>query len=91
MSILVNEKTRVVVQGITGAEGTFHAQRMQEYGTRITAGVTPGKGGTTHLGVPVFNTVAEAVKKPGPTPSPSSSPPSPAPTPLWRPPKPESE
>jgi succinyl-CoA synthetase alpha subunit len=65
MSILVNEKTRVVVQGITGAEGTFHAQRMQEYGTQITAGVTPGKGGTTHLGVPVFNTVAEAAEKAG--------------------------
>jgi len=65
MGILVNEKTRVVVQGITGAEGTFHAQSMQEYGTRITAGVTPGKGGTTHLGVPVFNTVAEAAEKAG--------------------------
>jgi succinyl-CoA synthetase alpha subunit len=61
MSILVNERTRVAVQGITGAEGTFHAERMLEYGTKIVAGVTPGKGGTKHLGLPVFNTVAEAV------------------------------
>ena len=65
MSILIDEKTRVVVQGITGGEGTFHAQRMQEYGTAVVAGVTPGKGGQTHLGVPVFNSVAEAVEKEG--------------------------
>jgi succinyl-CoA synthetase alpha subunit len=65
MSILVDEKTRVVVQGLTGSEGTFHAQRMVEYGTRVVAGMTPGKGGTTHLGVPVFNTVAEAVRAEG--------------------------
>jgi len=65
MSILIDEKTRVVVQGITGGEGTFHAQRMQEYGTKVIAGVTPGKGGQTHLGVPVFNSVAEAVEKEG--------------------------
>ncbi len=65
MSIIVDEKTRVVVQGITGGEGTFHTQKMQEYGTKVVAGVTPGKGGTTHLGVPVFNTVAEAVEKEG--------------------------
>ncbi len=61
MSILIDKKTRVVVQGITGGEGTFHAQKMIEYGTNVVAGVTPGKGGTTHLGVPVFNTVADAV------------------------------
>ncbi len=61
MSILIDEKTRVVVLGITGGEGTFHAQRMIEYGTKVVAGMTPGKGGTRHLGVPVFNTVAEAV------------------------------
>ena len=60
MSILLDEKTRVVVLGITGGEGTFHAQKMIEYGTRVVAGMTPGKGGTKHLGVPVFNTVAEA-------------------------------
>jgi len=61
MSILVDKTTRVVVQGLTGHEGTFHAQQMVDYGTKIVAGVTPGKGGTKHLGVPVFNTVAEAV------------------------------
>jgi len=65
MSILIDKKTRVVVQGITGGEGTFHAQKMIEYGTKVVAGVTPGKGGTTHLGVPVFNTVADAVKETG--------------------------
>jgi succinyl-CoA synthetase alpha subunit len=65
MSILIDRNTRVVVQGITGGEGTFHAQRMIEYGTKVVAGVTPGKGGTRHLEVPVFNTVAEAVAKEG--------------------------
>ena len=65
MSILADEKTRVVVQGLTGGEGTFHAQRMMEYGTKVVAGMTPGKGGTTHLGVPVFNTVAEAAREAG--------------------------
>jgi succinyl-CoA synthetase alpha subunit len=65
MSILIDKKTRVVVLGITGGEGTFHAQRMIEYGTKVVAGMTPGKGGQTHLGVPVYNTVAEAVEKEG--------------------------
>jgi succinyl-CoA synthetase alpha subunit len=65
MSILIDENTRVVVQGITGGEGTFHTERMQEYGTKVVAGVTPGKGGQTHLNVPVYNTVEEAVKKEG--------------------------
>jgi succinyl-CoA synthetase alpha subunit len=65
MSILIDEKTRVVVQGITGGEGTFHTQKMVEYGTKVVAGMTPGKGGTTHLGIPVFNTVAEARLKAG--------------------------
>ncbi len=65
MSILIDEKTRVVVQGITGGEGTFHTQKMQEYGTKVVAGVTPGKGGQTHLGVPVYNTVAKAVDNEG--------------------------
>jgi succinyl-CoA synthetase alpha subunit len=65
MSVLVNEKTRLIVQGLTGREGGFHAGQMIEYGTKIVGGVTPGKGGTTHLGVPVFNTVAEAVKATG--------------------------
>ena len=63
MSVLVDEKTRVIVQGLTGREGTFHAQQMIEYGTKVVAGVTPGKGGTKHIGVPVFDTVADAVKK----------------------------
>ncbi len=61
MSILVNKKSRVVVQGITGGEGTFHTRQMIEYGTKVVAGVTPGKGGTIHEGVPVFNTVKDAV------------------------------
>jgi len=65
MSILIDEKTRVVVQGITGGEGTFHTQKMVEYGTKVVAGMTPGKGGTTHIGIPVFNTVAEARLKAG--------------------------
>src|ERR1700735_3469307 len=65
MSVLIDKDTRVVVQGITGREGSFHAQQMLDYDTKVVAGVTPGKGGTKHLGVPVFNTVAEAVAKTG--------------------------
>src|ERR671931_1193219 len=65
MAILVNRTTRVVVQGITGKEGAFHAARCKEYGTRVIGGVTPGKGGTTHEGFPVWNTVEEAVKQAG--------------------------
>ncbi len=65
MSILVDENTRLVVQGITGREGTFHTQQAIAYGTKVVAGVTPGKGGTTGAGVPVFNTVREAVEKTG--------------------------
>jgi succinyl-CoA synthetase alpha subunit len=63
MSILVDKKTRLVVQGITGGEGSFHTEQMIEYGTKVVAGVTPGKGGTNFNGVPVYNTVAEAVKE----------------------------
>lgn len=61
MAILVNRSTRVLVQGMTGAQGTFHSERAIAYGTKIVAGVTPGKGGARHLGLPVFNTVREAV------------------------------
>ena len=63
MSILVGNKSKIVVQGITGSEGTFHSHQMIEYGTNIVAGVTPGKGGQEHLGKPVFNSVKEAVDK----------------------------
>jgi len=65
MSILVDENTRVVIQGITGRDGTFHAKAMLEYGTKVVAGVTPGKGGQKVEGIPVFNTVAEAVRETG--------------------------
>ena len=65
MPILVDTSTRVVVQGITGKEGAFHAARCKEYGTQVVGGVTPGKGGTTHEGFPVWNTVAESVAKEG--------------------------
>ena len=65
MSILVNEMTKVIVQGLTGREGSFHASQMIEYGTKVVGGVTPGKGGTLHNEVPVFNTVADAVKQTG--------------------------
>ena len=65
MSILVDKNTRLLVQGITGKEGTFHMLQMREYGTNVVAGVTPGKGGTTHEGVPVFNTVADAAEATG--------------------------
>ena len=63
MSILVNENTKVICQGFTGSQGTFHSEQAIDYGTRMVGGVTPGKGGTIHLGLPVFNTVNEAVKE----------------------------
>ena len=68
MSILVDKNTKVICQGFTGKQGTFHSEQAIAYGTKMVGGMTPGKGGTTHLGLPVFDTVREAVERPAPTP-----------------------
>src|SRR3954464_383051 len=65
MSVLVGKNTKLIVQGLTGSAGTFHAKQMREYGTTVVGGVTPGKGGTTHEGFPVFDTVRDAVAQTG--------------------------
>ncbi len=67
MSILIDKETKVLIQGLTGREGSFHTEQMLAYGTKVAAGVTPGKGGQSHLGVPIFNRVADAVKETGAT------------------------
>ena len=67
MSILVDENTKVICQGLTGSQGTFHSEQAIAYGTKMVGGVTPGKGGETHIGLPVFNTVAEARERTGAT------------------------
>jgi succinyl-CoA synthetase alpha subunit len=82
MAVLLDKHTRLIVQGITGREGTFHAKAAQAYHTKVVGGVTPGKGGTTHEGWPVFNTVADAVKETG-APASSSWSASPKAFPWW--------
>ena len=65
MSVLVNKSSKIIVQGFTGKEGSYHAEQMLQYGTQVVGGITPGKGGQTHLGLPVFNTVSSAVEATG--------------------------
>ena len=84
MSILVDKNTKVITQGMTGATGTFHTEQALAYGTQMVAGVTPGKGGTTHIGLPMYDTVAEAKPRPAPTPSVVYVPPPSPPIRSWR-------
>ena len=74
MSILVNKNTKVICQGFTGQQGTFHSEQSIKYGTKMVGGVTPGRGGEKHLNLPVFDTVADAVEKTGATPASSTCP-----------------
>ena len=90
MSILIDETTPILVQGMTGDKGTFHTKEMVDYGTNVVGGVTPGKGGSKHQGLPVFNTVKEAVKATGATTSITFVAPLSAPMPSWRRPTPAS-
>ena len=86
MAIFIDKQTRIIVQGFTGKIGSFHAQDMINYGSNVVGGITPGKGGQSHLGKPVFNTVKEAVEKAGAEASIIFVPPLMPPTRLWKPP-----
>ncbi len=85
MSILVDKNTKVICQGFTGNQGTFHSEQAIAYGTKMVGGTTPGKGGSTHLGLPVFDTVREAKEKVAPTRPPSMYRRPSLPTPFWKP------
>ena len=91
MSVLVNKNSKIIVQGFTGSEGTFHAEQMIAYGTNLVGGVTPGKGGQTHLNKPVFNSVVQAVKEAHADTSIIFVPPHLQQMPLWKLPKLESK
>ena len=84
MSILVDKNTKVICQGFTGHQGTFHSEQAIAYGTKMVGGTTPGKGGSTHLGLPVFDTVREAKEKVGADASAIYVPPPTPPTPSWK-------
>ena len=90
MAVLITPETRLIVQGLTGREGTFHAKQAAAYRTNVVGGVTPGKGGTTHEGWPVFNTVQDAVDSTGANATVIFVPPPAPPTPSWTPPTPAS-